>query len=54
MTGSLREALEAAKAEARRVYEADKEEKAPSTDFDAGRYDGLKQAIEILDGMDGK
>jgi hypothetical protein len=34
---------------ARCVAEADKGK--PSADFDAGRYDGLKQAIEILDGI---
>ena len=43
----LRDRLEAAKADALQVYEAEKSK--PSGAFDSGRYDGLKQAIEILD-----
>jgi hypothetical protein len=39
--------LEAAQSEALRVYQADKG--TPSGAFDAGRYDGLRQALEILD-----
>jgi hypothetical protein len=44
---TLRARLAEALADARRVYEADKG--SPSAAFDSGRYDGLKQAIEILD-----
>jgi hypothetical protein len=44
---TLRERLEAAQVDALQVYEADK--CTPSGAFDAGRRDGLKQAIEILD-----
>jgi hypothetical protein len=43
----LRDRLESTKADALQVYEADKSK--PSGAFDSGRYDGLKQAIEILD-----
>jgi hypothetical protein len=43
----LRGRLEAAKADALRVYELDKDK--PSGAFNAGRYDALKQAFEILD-----
>ncbi|MGO8694829.1 MAG: hypothetical protein ACLQMF_14295 [Rectinemataceae bacterium] len=43
----LRDHLKAAEADALRVYEQDRGK--PSEAFDAGRYDGLKQAIEILD-----
>jgi hypothetical protein len=43
----LRDHLKAAEADALRVYEANKD--TPSEAFDSGRYDGLKQAIEILD-----
>jgi hypothetical protein len=45
----LRSKLEKAKAEAHHVYEADKG--TPSEAYDSGRYDGLKQAIEILDAL---
>jgi hypothetical protein len=45
----LRTELAEALADARRVYEADKG--GPSAGFASGRYDGLKQAIEILDRM---
>jgi hypothetical protein len=42
--------LEAANAEALRVYKADKGSGSgiESVAFDAGRYEGLKQAIEIV------
>lgn len=46
---TLRGRLEAAQAEAFRVYGADKD--TPSGAFASGRYDGLKQAIEILDSL---
>ena len=42
----LRARLEAAQADALRVYEQDEDK--PSGAFAAGRYDGLKQALEIL------
>jgi hypothetical protein len=45
----LRARLAIAQADALRVYEADKG--TPCGAFDSGRYDGLKQAIEILDGL---
>jgi hypothetical protein len=41
-------ALEAAKADAIDVYERNKAAAEPSIGFDAGRYEGLKQAIEIV------
>lgn len=41
----IRQRLEAAKADALRVYNIDK------AAFDSGRYDGLKQAIQILDSL---
>jgi hypothetical protein len=44
---TIRSRLEEAMADALRVYELDKGK--PSGAFDSGRYDGLKQAIEILD-----
>ena len=46
---ALLEDLEAAKADARRVYEANKAggSGGESVAFDSGRYDGLKQAIEL-------
>ncbi len=43
----VREALEQARSDALRVYELDKSK--PSGAFASGRYDGLKQAIEIID-----
>lgn len=43
----LRDRLEAAQAEALRVYRLDKAN--PSGAFASGRYDGLKHALEILD-----
>ena len=43
----LRDRLTAARADALRVYKVDKD--TPSGAFQSGRYDGLKQAIEILD-----
>lgn len=51
MTGldTLRARLETAQADALRVYEADKN--TLSGAFDSGRYDGLKQAIAILDDL---
>ena len=47
---ALRDRLEAAQVEALRVYKLDKD--TPSGAFASGRYDGLKQAIEILDDLD--
>jgi hypothetical protein len=44
---TLRAPLVAAQEDAFRVYEADKG--TASEAFDAGRYEGLKQALEILD-----
>jgi len=44
---TIRSRLEEAKADALRVYELDKDK--PSGAFASGRYDGLKQAIQILD-----
>lgn len=53
MTGDrLRAKLEEAKADALRVYEANKATGSHSTAYDSGRYDGLKQAIEILDSLE--
>jgi hypothetical protein len=46
---TLRGRIEAAQADALRVYRLDKDK--PSGAFDSGRYDGLKQAIEILDDL---
>ncbi len=43
----LRDRLADARADALRVYKLDKDK--PSGAFQSGRYDGLKQAIEILD-----
>jgi len=43
----LRDHLKAAETDALLVYESDKGK--PSEAFDSGRYDGLKQALEILD-----
>ncbi len=48
----LRAELNTALADARRVYEADKG--GPSAGFDSGRYDGLKQALEILERIEGE
>jgi hypothetical protein len=49
----LRERLVMAFDNARVVYEADKGK--PSAAFDSGRYDGLKEALQILDNVaDGK
>jgi hypothetical protein len=42
----LRDRLEAAQAEALRVYGLDKDN--PSGAFASGRYDGLKESLEIL------
>ena len=46
---SFRGRLETAQAEALRVYRVDKD--TPSGAFASGRYDGLKQALEILDAL---
>jgi hypothetical protein len=46
---TLRSRLEAAQADALRVYRADKD--TPAGAFASGRYDGLKQAIELLDAL---
>jgi hypothetical protein len=43
----IRDELTRAMNEARRVYEADKD--TPSGAYDSGRYDGLKQAVQIVD-----
>jgi hypothetical protein len=48
---TLRSRLEAAQADALRVYRADKDTPAGSGAFASGRYDGLKQAIELLDAL---
>jgi hypothetical protein len=48
---ALRARLVAAMDDARRVCEMDRDKAKSSVDFDAGRYDGLKQALEILDNM---
>jgi hypothetical protein len=50
---ALLASLEAAKADAFRVYEANKASGSggESTAFDSGRYDGLKQAIAIVDAL---
>lgn len=45
----LRERLEMAFNNARAVYEADKGK--PSAAFDSGRYDGLKEALQIVDSL---
>jgi len=45
----LRIALSSAMGNALQVYEADREAGNPSAAFDAGRYDGLKQALAILE-----
>lgn len=47
----LRKTLTEAMADALRVYETNRDRGAPpqSVAFDSGRYDGLKQAIELLD-----
>lgn len=44
---TLRGRIVVAQADALRVYKLDKDK--PSGAFDSGRYDGLKQALEILD-----
>ena len=44
----LYRALETAKDGARRAYEANKAAGQPEA-FDAGRYEGLKQALEIVE-----
>jgi hypothetical protein len=46
---TLRGCLAEAQDEALRVYMLDRDK--PSGAFDSGRYDGLKQAIEILDDL---
>jgi hypothetical protein len=45
----IREKLESAKDDAQRVYELDKQNESGA--FASGRYDGLKQAIQILDSL---
>lgn len=50
--GKLRERLVMALNSAMAVYEADKGR--PSEAFDSGRYDGLKEALQILDNVAGK
>lgn len=45
----VRERLEAAQADALRVYKLDRDK--PSGAFASGRYDGLKQAIAILNDL---
>ena len=44
------ERLENAKEHTRAVYEADKQNGAPGStlEYDVGRYDGLKEALEII------
>ena len=46
---TFRGRLVAVQSEALRVYKLDKDK--PSGAFDSGRYEGIKQAIEILDGL---
>jgi hypothetical protein len=46
---TLRGRLEAVREEALRVYRLDKDKHSEA--FDSGRYDGLKEAIEILDDL---
>jgi len=47
----LRDELEAALMDALRTYEANRDGGSPaeSVAYDSGRYNGLKQAIQILD-----
>jgi hypothetical protein len=49
----LRERLVMALDNARAVYEADRDAGSTSTAFDSGRYDGLKEALQILDSIAG-
>jgi len=53
---TLRGRLVTAQADALRVYEADKTQGAgvESVAFASGRYDGLKQALEVLDDFAGE
>ncbi len=46
---AIQDILVDALADAQRVYMTDRAAGAASADFDAGRYDGLKQALEIID-----
>lgn len=46
---TLQGRIEAAQADALRVYRLDKDK--PSGAFASGRYDGLKQALEILNDL---
>ena len=46
---TLRGRVEAAQADALRVYRLDKDK--PSGAFNSGRYDGLMQALGILDDL---
>lgn len=50
----LRKELLSAKSDAFRVYEKNRDggSSEKSVAFDSGRYDGLKQALEILDRME--
>jgi hypothetical protein len=47
----LRRLFVVARDEARRALDADKEAGKP-TDYNQGRYEGLKEALEILDAFD--
>jgi len=47
----LRRLFVVARDEARRALDADKEAGKP-TDYNQGRYDGLQEALEILDAFD--
>jgi len=45
---SLRSRLSTAMDDARQVYQADRDSGGPSKDFDAGRFEGLKEALELV------
>jgi|GEM_PF-3880909 hypothetical protein len=47
----LRRLFVVARDEARRAFDADKNAGKP-TDYNQGRYDGLQEALEILDAFD--
>jgi 5-methylcytosine-specific restriction endonuclease McrBC GTP-binding regulatory subunit McrB len=47
----LRRLFVVARDEARRAFDAEKKAEKP-TDYNQGRYEGLKEALEILDAFD--
>jgi hypothetical protein len=51
-TFHLRALMTLALENAEHDYETDRDAGAPSTDFAAGRVDGLEQAVEILDRLE--